>query len=145
MTEEDFEKLGEHLKTVKPIIKNFCNKYEFVFVPQSSIGKYPRVRIEKSSKIQLWFDLWMELDVSGKRFTKFFPTIPYELSAGGYIDVEDGTPYGHRYQKAFVCFANKPFNEVTDILLEELENNYWILSKWSINFLKVEGEKIQLG
>lgn len=83
----------------------------------------------------------MELDVSGKRFTKFFPTIPYELSAGGYIDVGDGTPYGHRYQKAFVCFANKPFNEVTDILLEELENNYRILSKWSINFLKIVGKK----
>ena len=147
MTEKDFEILNRHLGAVKPIFNHFCDKYGFIFAPQLSIGRYPRIRInkEKENEIGLWFDLWMELDASGKRFTKFFPTIPYELSVGGKVDMKDGTLYGHRYYKSFSGFANKPFNEVSSILLEELETNYKIVSKWSVEFLKAEGKRIQLG
>ena len=145
MNIEDFEKLGLHLEQVKPIFNLFCKNHDFSHVPKSSIGRYPRIRIDKQEHgLTIWLDLWMEFDNSGKRYKEFFPEIPYELMAGAFFVVNDGFKGNSRYQKSFTCFSNKPFIEVPEVLYEELENNYTILKKWSVDYVKAEGEKIKL-
>src|ERR1700677_2944719 len=93
MNEEDFIKLRKHLSTVRPIIDEFCRAHEFACVNPLSLGRYPRIRIEKAGDINRWLDLWMGLDKDGKRFEKYFDDVPYDLSAGAYADFKDKTVF----------------------------------------------------
>jgi hypothetical protein len=145
MRQQSFEKLREHLDLVRPIFKDFCLLSGYQTVNPTSIGRYPRIRVEKPGAINRWLDLWMELDENGNRFEHFFETIPYELSAGAYFDVKDDTKYGHRYQKSFVIFSGKHFNTVPETLLEDLLATALELKDWTIEMLKTEGMKVQLG
>ncbi len=130
---------------VRPIIDEFCHAHGFDYVNPLSLGRYPRIRIEKAGEINRWFDLWMALDKDGKRFEKYFDDVPYDLSAGGYADFKDKTPHGHRYQQAYLCFTAKPFREVPAILHAELEKNLKIVEAWTMETLMKEGKKVQLG
>ena len=145
MNEEDFKKLGEHLSLVRPIIDDFCRRYGFEYVNPLSLGRYPRIRIQKISEINRWFDLWMGLDKDGKRFEQHFEDVPYDLSAGADVTFPDDTKYGYRYQKGYECFSGKPFREMPTILQGELDQNLKIIEKWTLETLKKEGKKVQLG
>jgi hypothetical protein len=145
MNEAEFAALSEHLQEVRPIFDNFCARNGFVFVDQKSIGRYPRIRIEKAGVTKIWFDLWMDLDKSGRRVEQFSGDLPYELSAGAYVDVPDGSKYGRRFQKSFQCFSGKPFAQISGILNNELEKHLCTIEAWDEQFLKDNGQKVQLG
>jgi len=145
MNETDFISLNEHLQEVRPIFDDFNARNGFVYVDQKSLGRYPRIRIERTGVTKIWFDLWMESDASGHRFQEFKRDLPYELSAGAYVDVQDGSKCGVRFQKCFQCFSGKPFDQIGSALESEMQKHLCTLETWELQYLKDEGEKIQLG
>src|SRR6516165_5430607 len=68
MNEADFAALNEHLEELRPIFDAFCARHRFVYGDRKSLGRYPRIRIEKTGATKIWFDLWMECDKEGQRF-----------------------------------------------------------------------------
>lgn len=145
MDETDFEALNEHLQEVRPIFDAFCASHDFVYVDRRALGRYPRIRIEKTTALKTWFDLWMECDKNGRRFERFSRDVPYELSAGVYVDVQDGSKYGIRFQKAILCFSGKPFRQVGPVLRTEMDRCLKKLEQWDVECLKDDGTKVQLG
>ena len=145
MNLSDFEVLNEHLKDVRPIFDSFCARNGFVYVDRKSLGRYPRIRIERQGPVNTWFELWMELDKDGNRFEHFREDLPYELGAGASFVEDNGTKYGVRYQKCFTCFSGKPFNRVGEVLESEMEKHLRTLEGWNALHLKHYGEKVQLG
>jgi len=144
MNEADFDALSEHLKEVRPIFDRFCAANGFVYVPQLAIGRYPRIRIERPGAIKLWFDLWMELDASGRRFERFVRDLPYELSAGASLIVQDGSKNRIRVQKAIQCFSDRPFHKISAILLSEMQEHLHTIEAWNAEYLHKNGMKIPL-
>jgi hypothetical protein len=145
MNEADFAALNEHLEEVRPIFDDFCIRHGFVYVNRKALGRYPRVRIEKTGATKIWFDLWMECDKNGQRFERFSRDLPYELSAGAYVDEQDGSKYGVRFQKGLLCFSGKPFDQVGAVLRSEMEKHLPALKQWDAQHLKENGKKVQLG
>jgi hypothetical protein len=140
----DFAKLNEHLQEVRPIFDDFCARNGFVFVNRKSLGRYPRIRIERPGALKIWFDLWMELDKDGHRFEQFRSDLPYELSAGAYVDEQDGSKHGVRFQKCISCFSGKPFYQVSAVLQGEMQTHLRALEEWDVQYLMDNGKKIQL-
>lgn len=145
MTEKQFENLREHLDLVLPIVNKFCSLNGYQHVDPRSIGRYPRIRIEKKGEVTRWLDLWMGCDDEGNRYESFFDFIPYDLSAGANYDVSDGTLYGHRFQKSFLVFSRKPFKIVHETLLQDLWNGAAEIEQWSTEMLKSQGKRVDLG
>lgn len=145
MNEADFAALNEHLKEIRPIFDDFCARNGFVYVDRKSLGRYPRIRIERPGKTNIWFDLWMEFDKNGQRVERFKRDLPYELSAGAYVDVQDGSKFGTRFQKAIQCFSGKPFNQISALLQSEMETKLPTLEAWDAQYLEDNGEKVNLG
>jgi hypothetical protein len=145
MNEADFAALNEHLEELRPIFDAFCARHRFVYGDRKSLGRYPRIRIEKTGATKIWFDLWMECDKEGQRFERFKRDLPYELSAGAYVDEQDGSKYGVRFQKCFPCFSGKPFDQVGAVLQSELEKHLPTLEGWDAEHPKQNGKKVQLG
>jgi hypothetical protein len=141
----DFVALNEHLKELRPIFDDFCAKNGFVYVPRLSIGRYPRIRIARERLTKLYFELQMELDEKGCRFEKFRRDLPYGLCAGADIVEDDGSKHGVRFQKDIICFSGKPFDQVGAVLKSEMEKHLPTLEAWDVQFLKDNGEKVQLG
>jgi len=67
------------------------------------------------------------------------------LYAGASVTEDDGSKYGVRFQKGFVCFSGKPFDEVGAVLQSEMEKHLPTLEAWDAQYLKDHGEKVQLG
>ena len=86
-----YAQLNEHLKEFAPIIDSFCSSHGFLYVDRISLGRYPRIRVERNETHKIWLDLWLELDDDGQRFAKFRPDLPYELSAGAAVVIQDGS------------------------------------------------------
>ncbi len=149
MSEDDYfaalAALNEHLQEVRPIFDDFCVRNEFVYVDRKSLGQYPRIRIERPGATKIWFDLWMEFDKDGHRFEQFRRDLPYELSAGAYFDMPDGSRYGTRFQKGFQCFSGKPFDQVAKVLQSEMQRHFCTLEEWDVQYLKENGQKVHLG
>lgn len=141
----DFVALNEHLKEVRPIFDAFCARHGFAHIPRMAIGRYPRIRIAREGLTNLYFDLQMELDENGQRFERFSRDLPYGLCAGAYIVEGDGSKYGVRFQKGFICFSGKPFEQVAAVLQSEMEKHLPTLEGWDVQHLKDNGEKVQLG
>ncbi|HOY59217.1 MAG TPA: hypothetical protein PK640_13920 [Verrucomicrobiota bacterium] len=145
MNEAGFDALSEHLREVRPIIDDFCARHGFAYMPRAAIGRYPRIRIAREGSTKLYFDLQMELDEKGQRFEQFRPDLPYALCAGASIVEDDGSKYGVRFQKGFICFSGRPFEQVAAVLQSEMEKHLPTLEAWDARYLKENGEKIQLG
>jgi len=145
MNETDFAALNEHLEELRPLFDIFCARHGFVYVDRKSLGRYPRVRIEKTATTKIWFDLWMECDRDGHRFERFRRDLPYELSAGAFVDVPDGSKYGVRFSDSVQCFSGKPFDQVGAVLQSEMEKHLPTLEGWDVQYLREKGKKSQLG
>ncbi|MGH1543069.1 MAG: hypothetical protein ACRBHB_21805 [Arenicella sp.] len=145
MNENQFEELWQHLDRVLPDIESFCLSAGYEFVDARSLGRYPRIRVEKKGEINCWIELWMELDEKGIRYERFFEEVPYELSAGAFIDIADKTEYGHRFQKSFILFSHKYFKDVSVVIVDELKKANEKLVGWNKDTLMVDGQKVELG
>jgi hypothetical protein len=145
MTEDDFTALGQHLQTLNPIIAEFCKRHGFERIVGPSVGRYPRIRLQRTDAITRWIDLWMGFDEAGHRFTSFTADLPYELSAGAFFDEPTTGPSQWRYQKAFLIWPALPFREVADKLAKALESGVAALEEWDATFLQTEGKRVTLG
>lgn len=140
-----FSELSEQLASLIPPFVEFCSKHEYSFVDSRSLGRYPRVRVEKVGDVIAWFELWMCLDPEGNRYESFFETIPFELSAGVYVDLNDQPPHGCRYYMAFSIWERRPFSSITsEELIRAMELNLSTLNVWSIEMLRVNGKPVIL-
>lgn len=113
MNESEWESLREHLSVLQPMMEQFCHHYAFSPSDPMTLGRYPRLRIERGGDLTLWFDLWMALDDNGKYYSKFHSNIPYDLSAGVYFETEEGSERT-RYDYSFACLERVPFSELTE-------------------------------
>lgn len=145
MNEADYAALGEHLHEVRPIFDAYCERYGFRPVDPMTLGRYPRIRIERPGPVKIWFDLWMELDGDGRRYETFWRGAPYELSTGAHFDVSDGSRYGVRFQKALACFSAMPFERVGAVLMAEMETYLVVVQRWDEAYLRRDGIQVQLG
>jgi hypothetical protein len=141
----DWVALNEHLAEVRPIFDAFCTRNRFAYVNRLSLGRYPRMRIERTGATNIWFDLSMDLDKDGTRFEQFRRDLPYELSGGAYIDVPDGSKYGTRFSEIILCFSGKPFDEVGAVLETEMEEHLPTLEGMGRAYLTDNGQRILLG
>ncbi len=147
MSEDDFLELAAHLKALRPTFEMFCAQHGFEFVNRLALGRYPRIRIEKViDNVHLWFDLWMCLDSDGNRYEKYFESIPYELSAGAFLDIiEEVSLAGHRYQIAFPIWERMPFSAIAPaVLVAAMEDHLPQLSEWNVANLRSKGKVIAL-
>jgi hypothetical protein len=80
MDERAFDSLNEHLAEVRPIFDRFCAEKGFEYVDRRSLGRYPRIRIEKRESIIGWLELWMECNHDGRRSETFGRDFPNELA-----------------------------------------------------------------
>ena len=145
MNEADFVALNEHLDEVLPLFDSFCARHGFTYVDRTSLGRYPRIRIEKQGLTIAWIDLWMEYDANGERFETFRRDLPYELSAGAYFVEQIGSTYGVRFDKCLQRFTAKPFDQVAAVLQYEMEACLPTLATWTLQHLKDHGTKMKLG
>ena len=145
MNEADFAALNEHVQEVRSIFDEFCARHGFMYVNRQALGRYPRIRIQRGDAPTLWFDLSMGLDKDGHRFERFRRDLPYELDAGANVDVPDGSKYGTRFQKGLRCFSGKPFDQVAAVLQSEMQRHLRTMEEWSVQYLKENGQKVQLG
>jgi hypothetical protein len=129
---------------VRPIFNTFCAIHGFVRADPQTLGRYPRIRIEREEgELTRVLELWMELDDKGQRFEQFRPDLPYELTAGVSILVPDDE-YGIRFDSWVMCFAHKPFHQVPAVLRSELETHLVIIEQWTGEYLKTYGRKTKL-
>lgn len=145
MDESDYLALNQHLEEVLPIISRFNKLHDFSMVDRISLGRYPRIRIQKSTPLCIWFELWMKLDKDGRHYEEFRRDIPYELSAGAFTDIHEGSKDRFRYAKSFVCFNDLPFDQVSSVLEKALLKDLPTLDGWNAEYLVRTGEKIKLG
>ncbi len=140
-----FSELSSHLAPLIPAFAEFCSRHEYSFVDSRSLGRYPRVRVEKVADVITWFELWMCLDAEGNRYESFFETIPFELSAGVCIDLIDEPPLGRRYQVAFPIWERRPFSSITsEEMIRAMELSFSTLNVWSVEMLKANGKLVML-
>jgi hypothetical protein len=52
---------------------------------------------------------------------------------------------GYRFQKSLQCFSGKPFDQVGAVLQDEMQKRLHTLEEWDAQYLKDNGEKVQLG
>lgn len=140
-----FSALSSHLAPLIPAIAEFCSKHEYSFVDSRCLGRYPRVRVEKVGDVTAWLELWMCMDAEGNRYESFFETIPFELSAGVSVDLNDEPPHGRRYYVALPIWERRPFSSITsEELIRAMELNLSTLNVWSIEMLRANGNPVIL-
>jgi len=144
MNEADYAALNEYLHEVRPMIDDFCSRYGFSYVDKRSLGRYPRIRIEKPGAVQRWIELWMQLDGDRRHFEAFRSDLPYELSAGAHMVVAEESAPGIRFQKSIVCFSDLPFEQVGVVLKDEMEKAFHLIAEWDEQYLRLHGEKVLL-
>jgi hypothetical protein len=145
MDPAQFAALGINLGEVRPIFDEFCARHAFVHANPLSLGRYPRIRVQRDRETRTWFDLWMGLDANGRRFEHYRPDLPYDLSAGVYIDVPDGDGGGTRFSSYGECLSAGPLHEITPILLQTMEQHLPKLETWTVQNLKEKGRRSPIG
>ena len=146
MKSESFNELRKHLARIKPSVQRFCDEHGFKEASISSIGRYPRIRVVRQhGAVQQWLDLSMGLDENGRRFTEFFPDIPYELGAGAFVDLDDGSEFGVRYSVAWTEYEGRSFSEVEKSLYEDLMIALAKVMSLSEDEILRDGQLIKLG
>jgi hypothetical protein len=144
MREQDYLDLAEHLHEVHPILDQFSRVHGFNRVNPGALGRYPRIRIARGDQPRIWFDLWLGEDEHGNRFDKFRRDLPYDLSCGATVDLEERPGQWIRMGKAVLCFKGRPFDEVPSTLLAEMERELPMLESWDTDYLMKYGQRIEL-
>ena len=145
MSEDDFIKLREHLKLIQPYFDDFVDDYKYEYANPKSLGRYPRLRINKNDNYHKWIELCMCLDDDGKRYEKFFEKIPYELSAGVYVKKNDLLKQQYRYQISTSIYDRKPFNQVSGSIVDDFKKCKAWLDGWDKESIMKEGVRVKLG
>lgn len=135
LTPQDFERLRAHLSRLDEPVKRFCQDYGFS-ERTTGLGRYPRRRVCRYGKVNLYIDLQMDLDPEGEFFHEFNLELPYSMGGGVWIDVDQT-----RYSIAFPCFNGLPFSELERSFWSRLVECYGKLETVTFEYLIEKGEK----
>jgi hypothetical protein len=136
---EAYERLGEHLVAVDPIVQAFCRESGFSRTT-TGIGRYPMRRLDLHGQVNWFIELCMMEDEHGQRYDHFFPEIPYTLAGGAWLDVD-----GYRYAADVVTgFERLPFRLVGSRLAVDLRALWERLSGLTSDRLVSLGRRAKL-
>jgi hypothetical protein len=107
ITQEDYERLGEHLCAIDAPLASFAAAHGYTVYPPLSGGRYPNRRITQEGLIFRSIHVAMADQPDGQRFDHFFPEIPYTLFGGAWID--DGRTH-KRWHSPFLNSREIPFS-----------------------------------
>jgi hypothetical protein len=131
---EAYERLGEHLCAVDPILEEFCRETGFAR-RTTGISRYPMRRLDLHREVSWFIELRMDEDERGERYDTFFPDIPYTLSGGAWVDRE-----GRRYADvSAVTFSRLPFQQLPSRLPDGLRDTWQRIQRFSLDYLLARG------
>jgi hypothetical protein len=136
---EAYERLGEHLAVVDPIIERFCQRTGFERCT-SGVGRYPKRRLELHSEMSWFIELGMDLNEHGQRYDVFYSAIPYSLGGGAWID-RNGWRYADR---SVIAFSRMPFHQLSSRLEDGLISTWQLIRGFNLDHL-LALPPIQLG
>jgi hypothetical protein len=106
-TEEDYERLGEHLFAIDAPLESFAAAHGYTYYPPLSGGRYPNRRITQEGFICRSIHIAMSEQPGGQRFDHFFPEIPYTIFGGAWIDDHQ---QAKRWHSPFLNTRDIPFS-----------------------------------
>ena len=136
---EAYERLGEHLCAVDPIVEEFCRETGFAR-RTTGISRYPMRRLDLHQEVSWFIELRMEEDEHGQRYDHFFPDAPYWLCGGAWIDLD-----GYRYGSDRVdAFQRLPFRLLTSRLAADLRSTWERIRGFTPDYLVSLGPRVKL-
>jgi hypothetical protein len=132
---EAYERLGQHLTAIDPIMEAFCRENGFT---RRTIGvpRYPTRRLYLDREVRWCIELYMEEDERGQRYDHFFPDIPYTLGGIASLDRD-----GHRYYDLHRAFTRLPFQQVPERLAVGLREMWERIRHFTPDYLIALGHK----
>ena len=87
VTEEDYERLADHLREIDSIVEPFSDAHGYILPRWPRSGRYPNRKMHRQSGV-LWTGIQITMDLSpnGELFDEFFPEIPYTISGSVWVD-----------------------------------------------------------
>jgi hypothetical protein len=127
---EAYERLGEHLKEIDPIIDDFCRETGFVR-RTFGVSRYPARLLDLRREVSWCIELRMEDGDGGQRYDHFFPDIPYTLGGGAWLDRD-----GHRYfDVSTIAFTRLPFSQLAARLGGDLRKTWERIRHFTPDYL----------
>jgi hypothetical protein len=83
---EAYERLGEHLSQIDPVLADFAATHGYTVYPKLSGGRYPNRRITQEGRLLRSIVVQMDSTIEGERYDHFFPDIPYTIWGGAWVD-----------------------------------------------------------
>jgi hypothetical protein len=136
---EAYERLGEHLCAVDPIVEKFCRETGFLR-RTTGVSRYPMRRLDLHRQVRWFIELRLEEDEHGQRYDHFFPDIPYSLAGGAWIDL-DGYLYA---SEAVATFQRLPFRLLTTRLPADLRSTWERIRSFTADDLVSLGPRVKL-
>jgi hypothetical protein len=126
VTEEDYERLGEHLYAIDAPLASFAAAHGYTVYPPPSGGRYPNRRITQEGPIFRSIHIAMAEQPDGQRFDRFFPEIPYTIFGGAWIDDLENHK---RWHSPFLNTREIPFSLLVSTLSLYLEHFHDYLAR----------------
>jgi hypothetical protein len=132
---EAYERLGQHLSAIDPIMEAFCRETGFT---RRTVGvpRYPTRRLYLHQEVSWCIELYMEEDESGHRYDHFFPDIPYTLGGLAWLDRDS-----HRYFDRRRAFTRLPFHQVPGRLAVDLRETWEGIRHFTPDYLIALGPR----
>ena len=112
-TEEDYERLGEHLRAIDGPLADFAAAHGYTVYSRLSGGRYPNRRITQTGIVSRSIHIAMADQPDGQRFDRFFPEIPYTIFGGAWIDDHE---QHLRWSAPFLHTREIPFSSLLGVL-----------------------------
>jgi len=138
-TPSDFEKLRAHLRALDSAVETFCKRNGFV-EQTTALGRYPRRRLTRVGKVNLFIDLQIDSLDEDAYLTTAASDLPYSMGAGAWCDRGD-----HRTGKTVWCFQGVRFRQVSTHFLKKLEDAFALIDGWDEAYLETYGVRSSVG
>jgi hypothetical protein len=125
-TQEDYERLGEHLRAIDPLLVGFTAAHGYTYYPPESCGRYPNRRITQEGVIFRSIHIALAEGSGGQQFDRFFPEIPYTVFGGAWIDDHERRK---RWHSPFLATREIPFTRLLAALPAYLDQFHHYLTR----------------
>ncbi|MFZ4596993.1 MAG: hypothetical protein ACOYOF_22285 [Verrucomicrobiaceae bacterium] len=126
ITEEDYERLAEHLSVIDKLLDGFSSEHGYTRQHWPLSGRYPnRMLYCSQGAIQRSIQITMDNNPDGERFDHFFPEIPYTVFAAAWIE---DYPNLTRWHSPSIRLDSIPFTRLVSILPHVLSHFQGYLS-----------------
>jgi hypothetical protein len=133
---EDYERLGEHLIEIDAPLAKFAARYGYTVYPKLSGGRYPNRRITQESRLRRSITIQMDNAPNGERYDSFFPTIPYTIWGGAWIDDFERQT---RWLAPSIRIEGVPFSNLIAALDIHLDHFHDYLSRLTESYVLASG------